>query len=821
MVDRILTNSIMEVGFVKSPMKSLLAALLAGVLVFSCAACADQQAAAPDASPKASEAVEPAVTPAAFGEAKEGTGTAVGFGGEVTVTLTVRDGVVIEAVAVGESETEGVGSLAIEQMPKAMVQAGTVEVDGVSGATVTSSAVLAAARKAYAEATGTAVETAEVRMMPGTYSNYVWAFSVDTKMEVIVTVNETSIKSIQIGLNGETQPILENAMALLIPRILSSQSYAVDAITGATATSNGIKQGVKLAVGQALAAAGTDLSAASAFETVPEKVTGVTKELDYDVLVIGMGGTGTAAAMSAAEAQKAAGRPVSVLAIDKAGKYGGTSAVTSEMMAINPPRFMKAHNYEVSKIQVGVFSRELEDTRTDKSVYVVRSEMLSDWIKDTEGDAKQEMIELMLDHSGETLDWLMYDHGFYFGKPQLGVDITAKYFCVYEYNNSFMDNKHIIASYFDHIWKDYKELGGEYMLETEAYKLIYDPGTGTVSGAYARGADGTEYVIHAKSVILCTGGFIGNGEMTASLLKNPYYPLDGAYNVVGMTQNDGKMIQAALDIGAGTYNIDMTPIVHIAGSKVLLHAYDRYTVEIDGEDKTVALNDIPMIMAVSPNVLAVDRKGKRFCDESRISFLDSWKGGTTFYSIWSADQIENVKKNGFEYVTVGAFINQGGVPAGYPIDNIYDVIDTAIQAGAMMKFDTLEDMANSIGMDPAVLKATVETYNAACASGTDAEFGKAADYLKAIGDGPYYVSLGAPYAYSTCGGLDVNTDFQVLSAEGNPIPGLYAAGTDCLGVLLSNKKAYLDYGGTAQGWAFTSGRLAGASAAGYAGRLGG
>lgn len=779
--------------------KRLTAIALALILIFCLAACSSQQ--------------PPSETAGENAEAVEATGTAMGFGGEVTVTLTVENGVVTAASATGDDETDGVGSRAIEEMPPAMVEAGTVEVDSVSGATYSASAVLSAARNAYAEATGTAVEDAAVAMQPGTYTNYVWAFSVNEKMEVVVTVNETAIKSIQVGINGETAPILENAEDLLIPRILSNQSYAVDAITGATGSSNGIKQGVRLAVEQALTAAGTDVSAASAFETAPEKVSGVTEELYYDILVVGMGGTGTTAAMSAAEVQSEAGGEVSVLAIDKAGKYGGTSSVTSEMMSINPPRFMEAHDYQVSEVQVGVFSRPLEDTRTDKSVYVVREEILSAWLEETEGDAKTEMVELMLDNSGETLDWLMYDHGFYFGRPQLGVDLSCIYFCVYEYNDSFMDNKHIIITYFDHIWKDFSRLGGDYMLETEAYDLIYDEETGAVTGAYARSADGTEYIIHANSVILGTGGFIGNGEMTSELINNPYYPLDGVYNIVGMTQNDGKMIQAALDIGAGTYNIDMTPIVHIAGSKVLLHEFDTYTVEIDGVDKTVALNDVPMIMAISPDVLAVDRNGNRFCDESRISFLDSWKGGPTFYSIWSTDQVESVRTNGFEYTTLGAFINQGGVPTGYPIENIYDVIDTAIAAGTMMKFDTLEDMAEAIGMDCDTLVATVDAYNAGCASGEDTEFGKIADYLTTIGDGPYYVSFGAPYAYSTCGGLDVNVDFQVLDTEGNVIPGLYAAGTDCLGMLLSDQKAYVDYGGAAQGWAFTSGRLAGASAA--------
>lgn len=76
------------------------------------------------------------------------------------------------------------------------------------------------------------------------------------------------------------------------------------------------------------------------------------------------------------------------------------------------------------------------------------------------------------------------------------------------------------------------------------------------------------------------------------------------------------------------------------------------------------------------------------------------------------------------------------------------------------------------------------------------------------GDGPYYAVKGSPWIYSTTGALDVNEQFQVLNTEGEPMEGLYAVGTDCLGILFTEKKAYVTYGGADQGWAFTSGYLA-------------
>jgi fumarate reductase flavoprotein subunit len=741
------------------------------------------------------------------------TAEASGFGGKVSVTLTVEQGRIVEVKAEGPDETEGIGSTAIEKMPPAMVAANSVKVDGISGATSTSQAILSAASRAYAAASGGKISAAPVKMAPGVYTNSVWAFSYDTKMDVTVIVDERQILSINVGNNNETLPILRSAKELLVPRILASQSVAVDGISGATGSSGGIKAGVTAALEQALAKGGADPSAIENFLIPPRKISGATKTLDYDVLVIGMGGSGSAAAMSAVETQKAAGKNVSVLAIDKAGKYGGTSSVTSEMMSINPPQYMAAHNNQVASTQLGVFARPLPDTRRNKSVYVERQVLKQAWLEYTEGDAKEEMIDLMLDHSGETLDWLQYQHGFFFGLPQLGVEPSATYYVVFQYNGTFMDNKHLIIAYFDQLYYDYEKLGGRYMLETEAYDLIVDA-SGKVSGAKARGADGTEYVINAKSVVLATGGFAGNGAMTSKLLSEQYYPLQGSWNQVGMHQNDGKMIQSALDNGAGSYNIGMTPIVHIGGGRKILHEFDTTTVKVNGQDRLYALNDVPMIMAISGDVMAVSNRGERFSDESGLGFLEPWKGGPEFYGIWSEDRINKVRSQGFDTVSMGAFVSQGGVPTNYPIKEIDDVINAAIQRGVCYKADTLEDLAAQLKIDPTKLRATVTAYNGYCASGVDADFHKQAQLLVPIGNGPYYAFLGAPYCYSTTGGLDVNTSLQVLKTDGRtPVPGLYASGTDCLGVLLSEKKAYVTYGGLAQGWAFTSGKLAGASAA--------
>ena len=759
---------------------------------------------------------------------------AQGFGGPVTVTVTVEDGRIVETTAQGARETEGYGSLALRKLPAAITEAGHPLVDAVSGATVTSDAILAAAGRAYAVATGESDGTQDVpafRMAPGEYTNEVWAFSFKKKMKVTVRVDEKRILNIYVSDNGEYMPILRNAKELLIPRILERQSVAVDAISGATASSNGIRHGVALGLKQALAAGASPAEAFWHFQRLPDSQAGQVERIDCDVLVVGMGGTGSAAAMRAAEIQAKRGRPVSVLAIDKAGKYGGTSAMTSEMMAINPPRFMREHDYEVASRQLGMFVRPLEDHRADKRLYVDREELKRDWLRYTRGDAKEELVDLMLDESGKTLDWLQYEHGFFFGKPQLGVEPEARYYLVFQYNGSFMDNKHVIAGYFDQLWYDYEKLGGRYLLETEARELIVDD-SGRVTGVEARRYDGLRYTIRAKTVILAGGGFAGSGEMTEELLREDYFPLKGKWRLVGMAQNDGKMIRSALGHGAGTYNISVPPITHIGGPRYYYHAYetriekretatsgefrfDTVTKRRQGQE-IIALDDVPLVMALSGNVLAVDRLGKRFTNEWGLGFLQPWRGGVEFYSLWNRAQVERVRTFGFDFVQTGPFVTQGGVPVGYPIANIDEIIDLAIDRGEAYKADTISDLAGLLGMDPQTLLDTVRTYNGYCQAGADAAYGKEARYLRPLEEdrGPYYAFLGAPYCYSTTGGLDVNGKLEVLGRDGRtPIAGLYAAGTDCLGTLLTEKDAYVTYGGLAQGWAFTSGRIAGENAA--------
>ena len=794
-------------------MKKWFALLLSLLLIFITAC--SPAATAPEATDDAAVSTEgPAgiYTPGTY------TATAKGFGGDVTVTITVDAEKITDCVVVGDSETAGVGSNAVEQLPAKIIAANSADVDAVSGCTVTSNAVKTAAGTALAEAMGQ--EASAVKMAPGTYTATAYGFIAIEPLSVSVTVDESSILDIQIDGNRDSVAMVRSVNTYMVPRMLEYQSVAVDSISGATMTSAAVKTAVADALTQALVAGGSDASALSAFQTEEAK-TGGSDSIDVDVLVVGMGGSGCAAAMSAVEAQAAAGASdVSVLAIDKAGRYGGTSAFCGEPMAVNAPKYEEEFNNG-------------ED-------YMDGDALLAAWDEYTEGDAKMEIVKKFLDNSGDTIDWLFYNHGFLFNNPLTGFGPQDVYRCKYQYVSLFNieegrdygvtidgGQNTMADKYFANLLEDYTEMGGEYMLETEATDLIYDEATHTIKGVKAVGHDGTEYTINSKAVILATGGFAGSAELEERFLsENPYYDsLGGYWTIIGMAQNDGKMIASAVDLGAGTYNIDMVPMVHFATSQVVIHDYPVNIMEDGGIDQWYgweqvwSLNNVPDALVLCSDIPWVNMQGERFVKEGQL--FSWWLAGPSYWAVWSQDLLDGLAEKGFSAnLRTYAQGSQGYMLGNLPVPEIYDIVDKLVGMGVMVKADTIEELAEKMGVPADAFSATMTDYASYCASGTDSQYGKDAAKLLALGDGPYYAMKGYSATFSTVGGLDIDENMNVLLSDGTtPINGLYAVGNDSGGVLYSNKKPYVTYGGAALGWAFTSGRMSGANAVEYVGTL--
>jgi fumarate reductase flavoprotein subunit len=319
-----------------------------------------------------------------------------------------------------------------------------------------------------------------------------------------------------------------------------------------------------------------------------------------------------------------------------------------------------------------------------------------------------------------------------------------------------------------------------------------------------------------------------------------------------MLQNNGTGIRMAQSAGGALYNVAVPEMAHAA--RVALFVPEERLSPVDYK----ALSNF----VLRPDAMAVNPSGKRFANESQGMGIgeQSWKAGDFYYQIYSDAEMKKVKEQGFDKVDMLLNIQDFSIdikamasssdavssataqatpakapsadssPKGdgpspgvmkdvlmahVPIANLENILAIGEEDGAVYKAATISELAARIGAPDLVN--SVVAYEKHCAGVEVDPFKKDRANLVPLGSkGPYYAIKGKGRPYSTCGGLDVNTDMNVLDGAGKSIQGVYAAGTDTMGVLLSEKISYVDYGGVAHGWALTSGRLAGAKAAAFA-----
>lgn len=753
---------------------------------------------------------------AALDQVASGTATATvpGFGGDVTVTITMEEGIIVDCVIVGDNETPERGGRAIEQLQPAIVEAGSLDVDAVSGATVTSDAVFSAGTMAVKEIEGSGiVETGAALMAPGSYTATAKGFWDVWDTPVTVTVNEHAILDIQVPENrmeyGDTEIMMRTVRDNLIPRMLRNQSLKVDSITGATVTSNTVKSAAEQAVRQAIAAAGNDESLVSKFYTVPEKTeAGEVEEVETDTLFVGLGSPNLFAMARAIETMRdlTCGRKINVMGIEKTARVGGKSSLAHEYNGVNPPRLKEMLNG----------GNDFVDAEGYKKAWI-------EYYSDEDGTlrAKGDVIDMFFENSGNALDWLFFNQDWRFGTPNTisAFEGPVLWNCVLASGKdpgTFEDRRLAVDNFCRNIASRAEACGARILMETEAYDFIFEDGK--CCGVYARSlVTGKEYVVRAKAVVLDTGGYTVNGEMTTNY-ANPQWA--GQYEYVLSTgTDDGMMLQAAIEGGAGTWNMDMPPMTVNYTVPVKLKQYPVEVIpdtlnRLSGRESTRTLNDVPLALGQVSNTIQVNREGNRFGNEAAN---EKWKSGPYYYAIWSKGQLDKIATEGFTHMGKWMeYCPQGDIVPPAPGDELYPIIDLAIEAGYAWKGDSVEELAQAIGLDANNLTQAIDTYNASVAAGEDAEFGKDAEHLETIEEGPFYAVRILLVPYASGGGLDVDPSLRVLSSDHEtPIEGLYATGGDCWGVLMHPQKHYTIFSGTALGWGLVSGYAAGAAVANY------
>lgn len=571
---------------------------------------------------------------------------------------------------------------------------------------------------------------------PGTYTATVTGMK---EMTVSVTFSADAITDITLE-HEETPGIGEPICDTMPAQIIELQGLGIDAVSGATLTSNAILEGVADCVSQA----GGDAEALKAVK--PEVVVAEDEELTADVVVIGAGGAGMAAAVTANQDGK------SVIVIEKTSNMGGNTALAGGAL---------------NAVDDG---SETATSRNDSVDFHYEQTYNGG---DKQGDP--ELVRTLVENAWDGVEWL----------KSLGMEFQDGVFTV---TGGMWERAHKPVepegSGFFKTYKGYMEKNDGITMKynTKAEHLIVEDGV--VTGVVCTGETGNTVTVKANNgVVLATGGFGQNVEMREKFnAENKQWPtLDETIPSTNTTAITGDGIAMAEEVGAELVQM---------GNIQLLPLGDPQTGSLSGNIEH----------AVESRIF-VNKEGNRFVneggrrDEMTLALFE--QPDTTMYIVMDSD----------------------GYPTGDEVNNFNETINDLVAAGRAYKADTLEELAEQIGVPAENLVATVEEYNRHCLGGDlegqADEFGRTlfTDTDKVnngINDGPFYAAERVPTVHHTMGGVRINNNTEVIDTEGNVIPGLYAAGEVTGGIHGSNR-----LGGNALTDTVVFGRIAGKNASEY------
>ena len=482
-----------------------------------------------------------------------------------------------------------------------------------------------------------------------------------------------------------------------------------------------------------------------------------TSGISCDLVILGGGASGLAAAVSASDHGVR-----DILVYEKTGRFGGNAWMAVGMSCIGS-KYMDRPTQKVTK----------------ESLY-------QETVRNVQGVLSPEFISDYLDQTGRTMDWLI-DMGF----KCYPVNDVMNFYTVTPDSSRMegftgKDPSHgpgFMGSAICTLLKEQCDKRGiPVILGSRGEKLLKDE-DGHICGAVIRQKD-RRLVVKAKAVIIASGGFAANMEMLKRLFPDYFIP-ETNMTRLAMPSSTGDGIVMVQEIGARP---DQYFQVTIGGP-----CHHPWAFSLDK-------------IAKMPHGLLVNRNGRRYGAEdmppsAALNALNRQPGGIA-YMLFDytglTETFEAAKK-----MTI--------TPSEIPyVETLWKDIEKEKGSERMCVAQSIEELAGFIGADPAVLAAEIEAYNAACAAGNDARYGKKPEFLKPILKAPFYGILCVRFWEGTHGGIVVDEKIRVVDTENRAFPNLFAPGEISsgrigLGGLKSN----------GLGWAFTTGRMAGAGAAEY------
>lgn len=485
------------------------------------------------------------------------------------------------------------------------------------------------------------------------------------------------------------------------------------------------------------------------------------RQLETDVIVVAAGLSGLAASIAAAE------NGASVITFEKSTTTGGAANMGMGPLGVGS-RIQKEHMIALTPGEA--FRKHMYFTH-----YRVDARMVRDYYF----------------KSGDTIDWLM-DMGVEFVGVQRAFsapEATRAYsdgeftWHVVKPDGGGMPGPRCATAMTKKMTERAKELGVEFLFETPVKKIIMEDGAAV--GVIAVDKNGEEIEARANAVIICTGGFGDNPQMIAEETDFEFGKTIYNFAIPGM-KGDG--IKMAWEAGAGKEPCIMELMYQLPDN----------------------MNHFILDGAFRQPCLWVNRNGQRFMPEDQIANTTftgnaiAAQPGKVAFAIFDSKMLKKYKKKGPDIVS--------HVHPHDLFDHFDEQWNRDLEAGyePIAQADTIEELAEMIGIDVEGLVEQVQEYNDMCDLGYDEIFEKDRAYMQPIEKAPFYVCRQNVGAYGSLGGVKINHKTQVLTQDAKVIPGLYCAGTDACNIFGDSYPFILS--GNTMGFCLNSGRIAGENA---------
>ena len=627
------------------------------------------------------------------------------------------------------------------------------------------SGVTAGALAACNSASSSTASGAAGQYIPGTYEGT--AEGISSTVKVTMTFSDSAVTDVVVDTSGETASFGAAAADELREQLLSAGSAEIDGVSGSTITSDAVMKAAKSCYAQAKGEAvvsSVQLPTGDANDWLGKEPdideAAITETVDTDILIVGAGNGGMFAAA-----------------------YAAANGLNFRVIEQNANVQDTRHWYGAVD---SAAAKEAGEPATDKA------KLLSEISRYASGKCDQRVVKTWINESAAMHDFMRsiledkygwvcdFTSGSEAAWPAENAEHNTDYlYPVQEHNYmasesaSGLPRNELLLQYI-------QELGYDVDFKTSLAKLEKNS-EGRITGIIAQNTEDDHFIRYNanKGVLLACGGFPGNPYMmeqldplgTSVTTACSYSPADKGYG-----------IRAAVWAGA---NLDKEAAPMLFDRGVVAPGVDGGYVDSDSAFGGKAFpGKIRQYNPGTQPFLKVNRNGERFANEScpynDIVYAAAHQPGRVYAQICDANILEDAKR--FHTIGCSAQTRNGGEKY------IQGKMDEAIEAGALFKCDTLDELADKMGFTGATkdtFLATVERYNELYDKQNDEDFGKPAYRLSAIRTAPFYGCWLGASLLTTEQGIAINEKGQALDNNNQPMEGLYITG-DMSGSFFAN-----------------------------------